>query len=323
MSRSFSNAFTAKSLGRVLRLYLPAAAVFALAHVHAANAADPPKPAAATSRKSSALADTTKPAVFLHETLVTGTRYPRAYYESPQALSFLTRRDLLDQNPTVLGDALSGLPGVDMSKDSPWEQRPVLRGLSGQRVLVMMDGSPVNSARGNGPHPSLVDPSQVERVEVVRGPSSVAYGSDALGGAINIITREPQFTRPDERFRGSATAGGSSADHQANGYIELMPRLGNFSALLSSGARSASDFRAPDGTVPHSSFSDYNALANLRYDISSHMVLKGSYQLYRGKHIGIPGLDFEIPDLFSMNFSFPNYDLDATSLSLEHAYPSS
>src|SRR5439155_5192287 len=93
-------------------------------------------------------ADTTRPVLFLKEVVTTGTRYPRAYYESPQALSFVTRTQLRDQSPTVLGDALSTLPGVDNSKDSPWEQRPVLRGLGGQRVLVLMDGSPVNSARG-------------------------------------------------------------------------------------------------------------------------------------------------------------------------------
>src|SRR5262249_36536199 len=139
------------------------------------------KPAPTASAPASA--DSSQPVMFLKETVVTGARYPRAYYESPQALSFITRTQLREQAPSVLGDALENLPGVEMSKDSPWEQRPSLRGLGGQRVLVLMDGSPLNSARGNGPHPSLLDPAQVERVEVVRGPSSVAYGSDALGGA--------------------------------------------------------------------------------------------------------------------------------------------
>ncbi|TMQ68808.1 MAG: TonB-dependent receptor, partial [Candidatus Eisenbacteria bacterium] len=135
--------------------------------------------------------------------------------ESSQALSFLSRAQIHEQTPNVLGDVLATLPGVDMSKDSPWEQRPILRGLGGQRVLVMVDGMPVNSARGNGPHPSLVDPFQVERIEVVRGPSSVAYGSDALGGAINIITREPQ--EGGDAFSGAVTLGGSSVDRQRNG----------------------------------------------------------------------------------------------------------
>ena len=261
--------------------------------------------------------DTTKPVIFLKETLVTGARYPRAYFESPQALSFVTRQQLRQQQPTVVGDVLYGVPGVDNSKDSPWEQRPVVRGLSGQRVLVMMDGSPMNSARGNGPHPSLVDQSQVERIEVVRGPSSVAYGSDALGGVINIITREAPLEGPDRSLKGSATIGGSSADQQRNGYLELIPRIGKLSAFLSAGARKTEEFETPNnGKVPNSAFSDYNAMANVRYDFSDRTRLKGGWQLYRGSDIGIPGLSFEMPGA-TQEFQFPYYDRDAASLQLE------
>ena len=249
---------------------------------------------AADSTATVAKPDSAKPVMFLDEVLVTGSRYPRAYYESPQSLSFLLRKQIREQAPTVAGDVTGLLPGVDNSKDSPWEQRPVIRGLSGQRVLVLMDGSPLNSARGNGPHPSLVDVSQIERIEVVRGPSSVAYGSDALGGVMNIITRQaPQGDAPS--IAGSATLGGSSADQQRTGYLELMPRFGKLSAFLSTGGRKADDFDTPDGTVPNSGFKDYNAIANLRYALTEKTALKAGYQVYRGKDIGIPGLSFESP----------------------------
>ncbi|MEY4070700.1 MAG: hypothetical protein RL721_1314 [Candidatus Eisenbacteria bacterium] len=92
---------------RVLALAL-AFAAFTASNSHAAN---------------SAFADTSKPVTFLKETVVTGARYPRAYYESPQALSFLSKAQLRDMAPAVIGDALQSLPGVDNSKDSPWEQR--------------------------------------------------------------------------------------------------------------------------------------------------------------------------------------------------------
>ena len=279
-------------------------------------------PSAARAAESAAPADSTKPVMFLKEMVVTGSRYPRAYYESPQALSFVTRAQLFERQPTVLGDALFDLPGVDNSKDSPWEQRPILRGLSGQRVLVLMDGSPMNSVRGNGPHPSLVDPAQVERIEVVRGPSSVAYGSDALGGVINIITREAPLSSAGRSLSGSATAGGSSADRQRTGYLELVPRIGRFSAYLSSGARRADNFEAPNGSVPNSQFQDYNALLNLRYDFTEKTALKSGYQVYRGRDIGIPGLDIRIPGEIDA-FSFPFYERDLAHLTLDHGYRSS
>jgi hemoglobin/transferrin/lactoferrin receptor protein len=278
-------------------------------------------PSARAAETATAPSDTTKPVLFLKETVVTGSRYPRAYYESPQALSFVTRAQLRDQEPTVIGDVLGGLPGVDNSKDSPWEQRPVLRGLSGQRVLVLMDGSPMNSARGNGPHPSLVAPAQVERIEVVRGPSSVAYGSDALGGAINIITREAPRSLSDRSLAGSASVGGSTVDQQGTAYLELVPRVGRFSAFLSSGGRKAQDFETPNGAVPNSQFKDYNALFNLRYDFGERTALKTGYQLYRGSDIGIPGLSFDSPGA-RQSFQFSHYDRDFAHLTLDQGYRS-
>jgi hemoglobin/transferrin/lactoferrin receptor protein len=271
----------------------------------------------------SAFADTTRPVLFLKETLVTGARYPRVYYESPQALSFVSGQQLRESAPVVLGDVLSTIPGVESNKDSPWEQRPSIRGLTGQRVLVLVDGSPMNSVRGNGPHPSLLDPTQVERVEVVRGPSSVAYGSDAIGGVINIITREPRFSRPDEVLRGSASLGGSVSGLPArDGSLEFSARARKLSGFFAGSGRKTDDFRNADGTVPHSSFSDWNALANLRYDLTDRLALKGGYQLYRASDVGIPGLDFAFPGA-SQSFQFKAYDRDYAHLALDHRYPAS
>ncbi len=278
---------------------------------------------AAEAKPRSAFADTTKPVLFLQETVVTGARYPRVYFESPQSLSFVSRQMLREQTPLVLGDVLAALPGVDSNKDSPWEQRPSVRGLTGQRVLVLVDGSPMNSVRGNGPHPSLLDPTQVERIEVVRGPSSVAYGSDALGGVINIITREPRFLGASEVLHGSASLGGSvSGLPERNGSLEFSTRVRKLSGFFSGSGRKSDDFRNADGTVPHSSFSDWNAFANLRYDLTERLALKGGYQLYRASKVGIPGLDVAVPG-YSQTFQFKHYDRDFAHLTLDHQYTES
>ncbi len=285
-------------------------AVFAAANAHAAT-------------HTSAFADTTKPVTFMREMVVTGTRFPRAYYQSPQALSYVNRVQLREQSPAVIGDVLSLLPGVDMSKDSPWEQRPVLRGLSGQRVLVLMDGTPMNSARGNGPHPSLIDPTQIERVEVVRGPSSVAYGSDALGGVINVITREAlPASMNDRALRGSVHVGGSSAESQTNESFTLMPRLGKLSAFLGGGRRSSGNYRSPVGRVNNAQFQDYNYIANVRYDLTDRLTLRTGIQRYSGSDVGVPGLDMNLP-LDQAHFSFPFYDRDLEYVAFDHSYAKS
>jgi hemoglobin/transferrin/lactoferrin receptor protein len=270
-------------------------------------------------KRSSAFADTSRPVLFLQETVVTGARYSRQYYESPQALSFMPRSVIREQQPIVLGDVLATLPGVASNQDSPWEQRPSIRGLTNQRVLVLVDGSPMNSVRGNGPHTSLVDPAQVERIEVVRGPSSVAYGSDALGGVINIITRAPEAG--GRALRGTATGGASvEGMPERHGALSLNGHAGRLSAFVGGGARKADDYRNPDGTVPHSGLSAWNGLANLRCDLTDRLALKGGYQLYRGQDIGVPGLDTYAPGATWL-FGFPHYNRDFAHLALEHQYP--
>ena len=234
-------------------MLLIAALSFLAVRAHAADGKASKADTGNKTASSSALADTTKPVLFLNQVEVTSSRYPRAYFESPQALSFVSRKDLNEAMPNVPGDVLGVLPGVDNSKDSPWEQRPVLRGLGGQRVLVLMDGDPINSARGNGPHPSLVDPSQIDRIEVVRGPSSVSYGSDAIGGVINIVTRPAPVAQSTNSLRGGATIGASSVDNQLNGDLHLLPQIGKLTAFISTGARKAEDFQTPDnGKVANS-----------------------------------------------------------------------
>ncbi|MCE9627466.1 MAG: TonB-dependent receptor plug domain-containing protein, partial [Candidatus Eisenbacteria bacterium] len=269
----------------------------------------------------SAFADTTKPVTFLKETVVTGARYPRRYYESPQALSFLSRGQLREIAPMVVGDALQQLPGVDNSKDSPWEQRVVLRGLSGQRVLVLVDGMPMNSARGNGPHPSLVPAEMIDRVEVVRGPSSVSYGSDAIGGALNIITRDaaPAGDSKSTGVRGSSQLGGSTADHMFGGQVTVQPYFGKLGLLASGGWHDADNFETPSGRVPNSSYNDVNLEFGARYDVSDRLTLRSGYQQYRGEDVGIPGLSFASPGA-SQQFKFANYDRDLAHVTMDHHY---
>jgi len=301
---------------------LPPAASAALLALLVAGVAPMPAHAAEPATASS-FADTSKPVTFLTETVVTGARYPRRYFESPQALSFLSRSMLRDMAPTVVGDALQMLPGVDNSKDSPWEQRVVLRGLSGQRVLVLMDGMPMNSARGNGPHPSLVPADLVDRVEVVRGPSSVSYGSDAIGGALNMITRDPQTGVPGSRsMPGSVHLGAGTADQSFAGQVQVRPTLGKFGAIVSGGWNKTADFDTPDGTVSNSAFQDVNGAVSARYDFSARTILRAGYQAYRGEDIGIPGLSFDSPGA-SQDFLFRYYDRDLAHLTLEEHYDNS
>jgi len=95
--------------------------------------------------------------------------------------------------PVTVADALVSVPGVDLVKMGPWASQLSLRGLSGDRVLLMVDGVRMNSVRGHGVQPSLVSLDRLDAVELMPGANSAQYGSDALGGVVNIVTQRSLF----------------------------------------------------------------------------------------------------------------------------------
>ncbi len=115
----------------------------------------------------------------------------------------------------VLGDLLIGLPGVAVQRTGPGQGAPTIRGFVGSSVLVLVNGQRVNNAifrPAPNQYTALVDPWAVERVDVVRGPGSTLFGSDALGGVINVITPLPTFDSAHWSTRGAAALSASSAD---------------------------------------------------------------------------------------------------------------
>lgn len=177
---------------------------------------------------------------------VTATRTSREVFLTPAAVSVVGPSQLRAAHPTGIADALRTLPGLDVTGVGMQQPRPVIRGLRGQRILLLQDGVRLNNTRRQqdfGEVPSLVDLGQVERIEVVRGPSSVLYGSDAIGGVINVITARPA----PSQFGGGLSYEYSSAFAGST----LRGRLGGGSARVSVEAgghwRSGDAYSAPGG----------------------------------------------------------------------------
>ena len=128
--------------------------------------------------------------------MVTSSRGEEAAFSSSRAIGVVGRKDLRERQPSQTPEALQDAPGLYMQRTNLAGGAPILRGLLGPQVLLLVDGIRLNNAITRlGPNQLLntVDPYQIQRVEVLRGPGSVLYGSDALGGVINIITRKPAF----------------------------------------------------------------------------------------------------------------------------------
>lgn len=129
--------------------------------------------------------------------VVTAGRAREVLSDVPRAVSVVTRADLEAQLPVTTPDALMDTAGVLVQKTNLGAGAPYVRGLVGNQILVLVDGVRLNNATYRfGPNQYLgtVDPDLLDTIEVVRGPGSVLYGSDAIGGVVNLVTRAPGFS---------------------------------------------------------------------------------------------------------------------------------
>ena len=135
---------------------------------------------------------------------VTVTATPGGGTTTFEAFNAITTLDSFELSTNVagtLGDALENQPGVAKRSFGPGSSRPIIRGFDGDRVLIMEDGIGTGDlASQSGDHGVTIDPNGLERIEVVRGPATLLYGSNAVGGVVNAVT-------PHESYRDSMLEG--------------------------------------------------------------------------------------------------------------------
>jgi len=169
--------------------------------------------------------------IVLHPTLVqlndqlviTAQRYETNYFERPEAVTLVSSRDLSQNALRSTPEILSGQSGVFVQKTNHGGGSPFVRGLTGQQTLLLVDGIRLNNATfRSGPNQYLntLDPFLVDRIEVARGNGSVSYGSDAIGGAISILTKSPDFT-DRKTFKGSVVTKWASGGMEKSGRLAL------------------------------------------------------------------------------------------------------
>jgi hemoglobin/transferrin/lactoferrin receptor protein len=214
--------------------------------VAATLALAPAMPSSAAAQQQRA-ADSTRT---LRTVTVTATRAPTDIRAVPAPVSVLDSSRIREQAPNNAADLLREAPGVDVVGTGPNQVRPAIRGQRGQRILLLQDGLRLNNNRRQqdfGELPALVDVEQIERVEIVRGPSSVLYGSDAIGGVINLITRTP---RGDGRtlMRGNFGYRYAGAGDQQRGDGSLTFTRGALAFTVGGSLRNAGNYSVPGGS---------------------------------------------------------------------------
>ena len=184
--------------------------------------------------------------VDLGEIVVTAAPFGISADATTIAVEVLDEEALLSAPSQSLGDILNGLPGVRSTSFSAGASRPVIRGLSGPRVQVLTNGLGLIDASSLSPdHQVAADPGEAVRIEVLRGPQTLAFGGSAIGGVVNVIDGRIAEERPVDGLDGRVTAQGSSVD---DGYAigaRLAAGVGPVVFTLDGLKREASDYDIP------------------------------------------------------------------------------
>ena len=194
---------------------------------------------------------------------VTATGTEQSVSNSIQSVSVLGSLELARRNPVSLGEALDQQLGVAKRSFGPGTARPVIRGFDGDRVLVLEDGNRIGALGSqSGDHAEPVDVLSVERIEIVKGPATLLYGSSAIGGVVNAIDGHDS---PHKGFNGYVTGLGSTNNWQGGGSAGVEYGTEKMLLWANGGGQKANDYDTPIGRVNNSYARDGNFTTGLGY----------------------------------------------------------
>jgi iron complex outermembrane recepter protein len=219
--------------------------------------------------------------------VVTGTGRERGISDAYQPTSVLGGLELQRKMQTTLPSSLTHLPGISQQSFGAAATQPVIRGMGGDRVLVLEDGQRTGDLSTTAAdHTVAIEPVTAERVEVIRGPAGLLYGSNALGGVINIIREEIPRNLP-ERITGTLTVRGESYNNGYSGGGMITVPAGAFSIRGEASGRIANDIRTPKGMLPSTDLKGYNISGGISR-ITDWGYIGTSFRQYELRY-GVPG----------------------------------
>jgi iron complex outermembrane recepter protein len=206
---------------------------------------------AVTTQKDFAL----QPSVIENEGVtVTGVSTATSTRRTPVPVNIIRREDLFNNTSTNLIDNISKTPGVSQVSTGPAISKPFIRGLGYNRVLVVNDGVRQEGQQWGDEHGIEIDEQNVSKIEVLKGPASLMYGSDALAGVVNVVSIMPP---PDGSIRGTVSGAYMTNNRQRNLHADINGSNHGFIWGLYGSYKGAADYKNKfDGYVLNSKFNE-------------------------------------------------------------------
>lgn len=194
---------------------------------------------------------------------VTASGTEQVLSSSIQSVEVIGSVDLAKKSSVSLGEALDGELGVSKRSFGPGTARPVIRGFDGDRVLVLQDGNRIGGLGfESGDHAEPINVLTVERIEIVKGPASLLYGSNAIGGVVNAITGHDSAHKG---LNGYFTAVGGTNSGQAGSTAGVEFGTQRWLFWANGGGQRAGDYSTPIGQVRNSFTREGNVSAGIGY----------------------------------------------------------
>lgn len=216
---------------------------------------------------------------------VTASGREESVFESFQSVNSVGSTRILEQASTSIGEVLEREAGVGKRSFGPGTSRPVIRGFDGDRVLVLQDGTRNGSlASQSGDHGEPVDTMNLERLEVIKGPATLLYGSNAIGGVVNAVTSDEGDPHPGVRGYFSGVGATNNKQAGVSGGVEYGYK--NFLFNINGNTMRDGDFQTPLGRIPNSSARSWGGNTSVGY-YAKKGFLVGSFGLDRRRY-GVP-----------------------------------
>lgn len=245
-------------------------------------------PMEAQNNSAKSTTDTSITSKKLGEVVIKSFRVDRMVREMPASLSVTPSLQINRASALSLSHVLNFEPGVYMGSDGVWATSVNVRGLGEQRLVTLVDGDRIETATDLTASMSMFDVNDIERVEIIKGAQSVLYGTGAMGGIVNVITKDG-FFRDKPYFSGNVTSSYASANNYFNEHAAINAGAKRWYFRASGTFGKAGNIYTPEGYLPNSQFTTSNASAKFGFKVTNHQLFKFQFQRNWANNVGIPG----------------------------------
>ncbi len=225
--------------------------------------------------------------VDMGEVVISSLYIPQTEKEATYPIDVITPKARLAGTYSTPSEVAAQIPGVALAKDGAWGTSISIRGLNEQRIVTLINGNRIETATDLYAGLSMLNPSSIKQVEVIKGASSALYGSGAMGGIINMATNSGNFSSTSQ-VKATLESSYDNVNKAFGNHVGITAEGRNWYLHTGIGLRSTDDVETPEGTLKNSQYKDQQINVSTGVKKGAHQ-LHLNYQNYQASDVGIPG----------------------------------